>query len=128
MIARSSTLAALVAATTTALAGCARSPPPTWSVAGGDPARGRAVIERTGCGGCHVGPGIRNARGHGGPPLTACGDRVNVAGLLPNTPENLVHWIRAPQSVLPGNAMPDPGLDERDARDVAAYLYSLRGD
>jgi cytochrome c1 len=25
--------------------------------------------------------------------------------------------------VIPGNAMPDTGLTEQDARDIAAYLY-----
>jgi len=46
--------------------------------------------------------------------------------MLRNEPRNLVTWLRHPQEVVPGNAMPDMRLDERDARDIAAYLYTLR--
>ena len=46
--------------------------------------------------------------------------------MLRNTPANLVRWIREPQAVVPGNAMPDMGVSEADARDIAAYLYTLR--
>ena len=49
-----------------------------------------------------------------------------IAGVLPNTPENLVHWLRSPQAVVPGNAMPDVGLSDAQARDIAAYLYAER--
>lgn len=34
-------------------------------------------------------------------------------------------WLRDPQSVVPNNAMPDLGLNEQQARDIAAYLYTL---
>ena len=43
-----------------------------------------------------------------------------------NTPDNLVHWVMAPQSMKPRTAMPELGLTESQARDVAAYLYTLR--
>jgi cytochrome c1 len=46
--------------------------------------------------------------------------------MLRNTPPNLVRWIREPQAVVPGNAMPNMGVSEVDARDIAAYLYTLR--
>jgi cytochrome c1 len=45
-----------------------------------------------------------------------------LAGRLPNGPENLERWLRGPQAVKPGSAMPDLGVTERDARDIAAYL------
>ena len=35
-------------------------------------------------------------------------------------------WIRSPQSVRPGDAMPNMELKEHDARDIAAYLDTLR--
>ena len=60
-----------------------------------------------------------------GPPLTAWSERTVIAGYVPNTPEQLVHWIVMPQSVAPGNAMPNLGVTDDDARDIAAYLYSL---
>jgi cytochrome c1 len=92
----------------------------------GSPENGAMAITQSGCGSCHAIPGIADADGMVGPPLSHFQRRTIIAGLLPNTPDNLVHWIRHPQSVVPGNAMPDTGLSEEQARDVAAYLYTLR--
>lgn len=94
--------------------------------AGGDLQRGRALIENYGCGSCHSIPGIRDAAGLVGPPLLLFGRRTYIAGELPNTPENLVKWLQDPKSVEPGTAMPDLGLSAQQARDIAAYLYTLR--
>lgn len=41
-----------------------------------------------------------------------------------NTPGNLMHWIQHPQTVVPGNGMPELGVTEDQARDIAAYLYA----
>lgn len=71
-------------------------------------------------------PGVTGAVGLVGPPLTAWAKRAYIAGNLANTPENLVRWIRQPQAVEPGTAMPDLGVEEGDARDMAAYLFSLQ--
>ena len=99
---------------------------PSWTVPGGDARRGAQLVADFGCGGCHTIPGVRNANGNVGPPLTRIGDRVYIAGLLRNTPPNLVRWIRTPQDIVPGNAMPDMGISEAQARDIAAYLYTVR--
>ncbi|HUP06546.1 MAG TPA: c-type cytochrome [Caldimonas sp.] len=99
---------------------------PAWQIAGADARRGRALVRDVGCPACHTIPGLRGARGNVGPPLTRFADRTYVAGVLRNEPRNLVTWLRHPQQVVPGNAMPEMGLDERDARDIAAYLYTLR--
>ncbi len=93
---------------------------------GGDPLRGRNVIAHYDCGSCHSIPGIREARGLVGPPLIFFGRRTYIAGEVPNTPENLVKWLRDPKSIEAGTAMPTLGLSEQQARDVAAYLYTLR--
>jgi cytochrome c oxidase assembly factor CtaG/cytochrome c2 len=93
---------------------------------GGDPARGSAIIGRIGCGVCHVIPGISGADGLVGPPLNRIGSRDYIAGVLRNKPNNMVRWLKDPQSVVPGNVMPDTGLSDKEARDVAAYLYTLR--
>lgn len=93
---------------------------------GGDPDRGSDLIEAYGCGACHTIPGVRGARGLVGPPLLWWSRRTFIAGELPNTPDNLVRWIRNPQQVEPRTAMPALGLSEQQARDVAAYLYTLR--
>jgi cytochrome c len=93
---------------------------------GGDPSRGKAAIRSYGCGACHTVPGVRDANGLVGPPLSNIGSRVYLAGQLPNTPDNLKRWIRDPQSIAQGTAMPDVNVNEQDARDIAAYLYTLR--
>jgi len=93
---------------------------------GGDAQRGANLIENYRCGACHMIPGIHNADGLVGPPLILFSRRTFIAGELPNTPENLVRWIRSPKSVEPGTAMPALGLSDQEARDVAAYLYTLR--
>ncbi len=93
---------------------------------GGDAHRGERVIVEKNCGSCHTIPGITGAHGLVGPPLLWFSRRTYIAGELPNTPENLVHWVQSPKSLEPATAMPTLGLSEQQARDVAAYLYTLR--
>ncbi len=109
------------------LAGC-RAPDghSSASLPGADPRRGRQLIGVYACGACHVIPGAPRADGVLGPPLTMWSRRAVVAGVLPNSPAYLVRWIMTPQAVVPGNAMPDMGINERDAADIAAYLYTIR--
>jgi cytochrome c1 len=92
---------------------------------GGDPERGKETIRQKGCPSCHAIPGIREANGLVGPPLEHFADRVYIAGVLPNTPDNLVAWIRDPPGIDPLTAMPASGIGEAEARDVAAYLYAV---
>ena len=87
---------------------------------------GRIVITQAACGSCHEIPGVLNANGLVGPPLARFGRRATVAGVLPNSPDNLAYWLRFPQKIVPGNAMPNTGLSESQAHDAAAYLESLR--
>ena len=94
-------------------------------VSGGDPHRGAQAIRAFGCGSCHVIPGIRGADGLVGPPLTNMAQRTYIAGRLPNRPDAMVRWVLAPRSVDELTAMPNVGLNEQQARDVAAYLYTL---
>ncbi|UIJ71010.1 cytochrome c family protein [Aurantimonas sp. HBX-1] len=91
----------------------------------GDARIGAIQIERAGCGSCHIIPGIRDADGLVGPPLDHMGRRIFIAGLLRNTPGNMMAWLRDPQRIVPGNAMPDMGLSEQQTRDITAYLYTL---
>jgi cytochrome c len=95
-------------------------------VEGGDAARGRVQIVSYGCGSCHMIPGITGASGMVGPPLTSWSERRIIAGEVPNTPANLITWITVPQSIEPGVAMPNLGVSDGQARDIAAYLYSLK--
>ena len=93
---------------------------------GGDPDRGVNAIGRYGCAGCHTIPGIRRADAQVGPSLERIAGRYYLAGRLQNTPANMVRWIQHPQQVEQGTAMPEMGITDTDARDIAAYLYTLR--
>jgi cytochrome c len=110
------------------LGGCrgGRYTPGAEVVPGGDPQAGAQLIESYHCGACHTIPGIRGADGLVGPPLTLFGRRTYVGGEVPNTPPNLIQWIMDPAAIEPGTAMPALGLSEQQARNVAAYLYTLR--
>ena len=109
------------------VAGCADpGPRSVTTVVGGDATRGAQAIGAYGCGSCHVIPGIDGATGTAAPPLTSFAARTSVAGEVANTPPQLVAWIMNPQAIEPGTAMPNLGVRARDARDIAAYLYTLR--
>jgi cytochrome c2 len=96
------------------------------AMTGGDVHRGKEAIAKYGCGACHTIPGIDNAAANVGPPLTKIAVRQYLGGHLVNTPDNMIKWIRRPQEIDPNNAMPTLGVTEQDARDIAAYLYTLR--
>ena len=93
----------------------------------GNADQGRQLIASYGCGACHRIPGVHAARGEVGPPLLNLSERTMIAGELPNTPENLAKWIEHPRSVEPKTAMPELGVTDTEANDIAAYLYTLRG-
>jgi cytochrome c len=95
-------------------------------VVGGDAERGRVALGGFGCGACHVIPGVRGATGMVGPPLFQFALRAYIAGQLPNQPDNLMRWLQDPPAVEPGTAMPNLGVGSAVARDMAAYLYTLR--
>ena len=93
---------------------------------GGDPTRGRALLRPYGCASCHTIPGVVGADGLVGPPLAGIANRVYVGGVVTNTPQNLIRWILNPKAIDPMTAMPSVGVTEDQARDIAAYLYTLR--
>jgi cytochrome c len=105
-----------------ALAGCGAGVTAV-SVPGAHADRAPALIDAYGCGSCHTIPGVDGADGRVGPKLSGLADAENIAGRLENTPDNLVRWISHPQQVDPGNVMPDLGVPDAAARDIAAYLY-----
>jgi cytochrome c2 len=94
-------------------------------VEGGNPQRGKQAIAAYGCGSCHMIPGIAGARGKVGPPLTDWSERVYIAGEVANSTDFLIRWIEMPQAIEPNTAMPNLRVTEGDARDIAAYLYTL---
>jgi len=93
-----------------------------------DPRAGRAAMQQYLCATCHTIPGVTGARNQVGPPLGGLATRGFLAGRLPNTAENLAAWLREPQRHAPGSAMPDLHVSEQDARDMAAFLYTLVED
>jgi mono/diheme cytochrome c family protein len=95
-------------------------------ITGGDARRGAALIRDRECGTCHRIPGIRGATGRAAPSLAWMARRTYIAGRVPNEPEAMVRWVRAPESIDDATAMPNLGLTDEQARDVAAYLFTLR--
>lgn len=75
---------------------------------------------------CHTIPGTVNGTPNVGPPLDGIASRRYIGGVLLNTPDNMVRWLSNPQAVDPMSGMPNLGLREQDARDIAAYLYTLK--
>jgi len=96
------------------------------ALTGGDPRAGLRAIRRYGCGACHAIPGAPRADGQVGPALKGIASRGFLAGRLPNDPDAMIAWIRTPQAINPGGGMPDMGMSEHEARDIAAYLYTLK--
>ena len=109
-----------------AMIACSNVRREAMQLTGGDPDRGVASIGRYGCAACHTIPGIRGANAAVGPPLTRIASRSYLAGQIQNTPANMVRWIQHPREVEKGTAMPEMGVTDSDARDIAAYLYTLR--
>lgn len=104
-----------------ALAGCkAPHGPP------GDRENGRLLLRQFGCGHCHEIPGVADARGEKGPSLAKVGRRAYLGGVLPNTPENMVRFIRDPRRFDPRTTMPALGVTEAHARDMVAYLQEAK--
>ncbi len=112
----------IAAALSFALAACGAGKP----ALDGDPERGRLLLRQFGCGACHRISGVADAQGNVGPPLDGVAKRVYLAGVLPNSADSMARWIRAPKAIDPQTAMPDLGVSEEHARDMVAYLQTLR--
>ncbi|WP_414476026.1 c-type cytochrome [Microvirga sp. M2] len=93
----------------------------------GDAARGFSLVASGsyGCAACHAIPGIRTPKGVAGPPLAGMARRGFIAGQLPNKPGVMVAFLQDPPALLATTGMPNVGLTLDEARDVAAYLYTL---
>lgn len=92
----------------------------------GDPDRGRQLTIQYGCASCHAIPDVSSVREGIGPDLHSFRDQALIAGQFPNRPEELIPWLQNPQERIPGTVMPNLGLTEQDARDIAAFLYGDR--
>jgi cytochrome c2 len=106
------------------LAACKR--PESASPTAGDPNRGKQLIEQYGCNACHIVPGVDGAKGMVGPSMEHIASRQIIAMKLPNSPANMTAYIQNPQMTDPQNAMPNLGIKPDEARDIVAYLYTLK--
>ena len=88
-------------------------------------ARGARLFEVR-CAGCHA---VRGSGAHGvqAPDLThLVSRRLIAAGTLVNTAANRMDWVQHAQQIKPDTLMPDMKLSSDEARDMAAYLETLR--
>ena len=115
-----------LAAVVLSLCACADQSNAPRSIAGADAARGLAVVERVGCAACHQIPGVSWPVGTVGGSLDGFAERSLIAGRLPNQPDVLTRWLRDAPSLSPETGMPPIPITETEARDVAAYLYTLK--
>lgn len=101
------------------------TPPPPAPI--GNAVRGKELVAQYGCNVCHVIPGIDGPQGAVGPALAGVASRPSISyGKVQNTPENLAKYIQDPPAMNPQSSMPPIGLTETDAKDVAAYLVTLK--
>jgi cytochrome c len=107
-----------------ALAACTRQPPAHEPLTGGNPRIGQQLIARYGCAACHQIKGIAHSDSKVGPSLKEIRDSSYVGGVAPNSADNLMRWIMHPRAMSPNTAMPELGVTNTEARDIAAYLYS----
>jgi cytochrome c len=91
-----------------------------------DIAKGQRLLAQYQCGACHAIPGVEDARGGAGPSLEKFGRRSYIAGHVPNDADHLQRWIADPRALVPHTTMPDMGVSQDDARDMAAYLHTLK--
>ena len=93
----------------------------------GNAERGRALAAQYGCNVCHAIPGVDGPQGSLGPSLAGIASRPTISfGTVQNTPANLTQFIQEPASLNPQSSMPPIGLVDADARDIAAYLVTLK--
>jgi sulfur-oxidizing protein SoxX len=126
---RKATWVVLIALIQLSMTGCDLAPKPlnTKHVDDGNASRGLALVASGsyGCAACHAIPGIRLPKGNVGPPLDGMAGRSLIAGQLPNKPGVLVAFLQDPPALAPQTGMPNVGLSIEQARDIAAYLYTL---
>ena len=81
-------------------------------------ARGQGLFrEKYGCQSCHI---VGGNGGYVGPPLDKAGNRL--------TPGWIYHWLLNPQKYKPETLEPRAGLSEAEAKDLTAYLMSLKSE
>lgn len=94
--------------------------------AGGTALTGAHIFKNATCGNCHRVRGT-DASGNAGPDLTHFASRKTMlAGMLPNTKENVRKWLQNPQAVKPGALMPQFKYPKDSLNALVDYLVSLQ--
>jgi cytochrome c len=99
---------------------------PQRAIPGAHPKQAPAAMRKYGCISCHTIPGVKGARAKVGPELGNVRERQFIAGRFANEPDMLIRWIQDPRGLKPNTAMPNMGVTDEDARNIAAYLYGLK--
>jgi len=89
-------------------------------------AEGRRLVAQVGCTGCHVIPGAQPPYGSVGPSLAGFGAKPTIAGVVPNTRDNLASWLVNPARLKPGTLMPGARLTPAEVDAIVAYLETLK--
>jgi mono/diheme cytochrome c family protein len=81
-------------------------------------ARGKELFySKYACQSCHTAD-FKKDKGYVGPPLADVGNRL--------TPVWIYKWLKNPNALNPGTMMPNPNLPDREARDLTAFLVTLK--
>jgi mono/diheme cytochrome c family protein/cytochrome c551/c552 len=101
---------------------------PTNTVSPGvtSPERGDVLLRQYACHSCHRIQGVTGPKTYVGPALVDWSQRKYIAGVLPNTRDNLIKWIRDPKAVSVKTLMPNLEVPEAHAAEMATYLMALR--
>ncbi len=86
--------------------------------------RGETLFRQKTCASCHTIRGLpERPLENVGPDLTHVADRTTLAaGILPNTPGNMLRWLFDAQTVKPGTYMPTYRLGPNELAALVAYL------
>jgi cytochrome c oxidase subunit 2 len=104
----------------------AREAEPALQPEGTEERRGKREFLASACASCHTIRGT-SAQGTVGPDLTHLASRRTLGALtIPNRHGDLSRWIADPQSIKPGNRMPDLNLSGERLRAIVAYLSGLK--
>ena len=87
---------------------------------------GAALMADFGCGTCHSIPGVPGADRPGRPAARQYRRANDSCWISVQYPDNMIAWLERPQSIVPGNAMPNMEINDHDAKDITAYLLTLR--
>ncbi len=80
--------------------------------------RGKQLFySRFGCNSCHIAD-YKNDKGYVGPALTGVGLRL--------TPAWTYKWLKDPNALRPGTLMPNFSMKDDEARDLTAFLMTLK--